>query len=187
MKKKFYLVITAFLFSITAVAQSNLPAIDKSPLDMCYYPDNYPVLKIQDKVSEPLVARVVYSRPKKEGRAIFGGLVEYGKVWRLGANEATEIEFYKPVNIGGKKVAKGRYTLYAIANDSTWTFIVNKETDTWGSFRYDEAKDVVRTDVPVEKIPEPVESLAMTFEKANGNINLIVVWENIKATLPITF
>jgi len=186
MKKIFCPIITSFLFSIAAFAQSNLPAIDKSPLDVCYYPDNYPVLKIQDKVSEPLVARVVYSRPKKEGRTIFGGLVEYGRVWRLGANEATEIEFYKPVNIGGKKVAKGRYTLYAIAIDSTWTFIVNKETDTWGSFRYDEAKDVVRTDVPVEKITEPVESLAMTFEKANGNINLIVVWENIKATLPIT-
>lgn len=185
MKKIFCPIITAFLFT-AAVAQSNLPAIDKSPMDMCYYPDNYPVLKIQDKVSEPLVARVVYSRPKKEGRAIFGGLVEYGKVWRLGANEATEIEFYKPVNIGGKKVAKGRYTLYAIANDSTWTFIVNKETDIWGSFRYDEAKDVVRTDVPVEKITEPVESLAMAFEKANGNINLIVIWENIKAALPIT-
>lgn len=185
MKKIFCPIITAFLFT-SAVAQSNLPAIDKSPMDMCYYPDNYPVLKIQDKVSEPLVARVVYSRPKKEGRAIFGGLVEYGKVWRLGANEATEIEFYKHVNIGGKKVAKGRYTLYAIVNDSTWTFIVNKETDIWGSFRYDEAKDVVRTDVPVDKITEPVESLAMTFEKANGNINLIVVWENIKAALPIT-
>jgi hypothetical protein len=186
MKKIFCPIIIAFLFSIVAVAQPNLPAIDKSPLDVCYYPDNYPVLKIQDKVSEPLVARVVYSRPKKEGRTIFGGLVEYGKVWRLGANEATEIEFYKPVNIGGKKVAKGRYTLYAIAKDSSWTFIVNKETDIWGSFRYDEAKDVVRTDVPIEKITEHVESLAMTFEKANGNINLIVVWENIKAILPIT-
>lgn len=186
MKKIFYLVITAFLFSITAVAQSNLPAVDKSPMDMCYYPDNYPVLKIQDKITEPLIARVVYSRPKKESRAIFGGLVEYGKVWRLGANEATEIEFYKPVNIAGKKIAKGRYTLYAIVNDSTWTFIINQETDTWGSFKYDATKDVVRADVPLEKTTDPVEFLTMTFEKANSNINLIVAWENIKATLPIT-
>jgi hypothetical protein len=186
MKKIFCLVITAFLFSIAAVGQSNLPAIDKSPMDICYYPYDYPVLKIKDKVTEPLAARVIYSRPKKEGRTIFGGLIEYGKVWRLGANEATEIEFYKPVSIGGKKIAKGRYTLYAIANDSTWTFIINKETDTWGSFQYDAAKDVVRAEAPVQKISETVESLAMTFEKENGNINLIVAWENIRATLPIT-
>lgn len=152
---------------------------------MSYYPANYPVLKIQDKITEPLVTRVIYSRPKKEGRTIFGGLVEYGKVWRLGANEATEIEFYQKVNIGGKKIAKGRYTLYAIVNENSWTFIVNKETDTWGSFKYDASKDVVRVDVPVQKTTETAESLAMAFEKTEGNINLIVAWENVKLALPI--
>ena len=153
---------------------------------MSYYPVNYPVLKIQDKITEPLAARVVYSRPKKEGRAIFGGLVEYGKVWRLGANEATEIEFFQKVNIAGKKIAKGRYTLYAIVNENSWTFIINKETDTWGSFKYDAEKDVVRADVPVEKITEPVESLVMVFEKSGSNIHLVVAWENVKVALPIT-
>jgi hypothetical protein len=185
MKRLFYLIITVFL-SLASVAQSNLPAIDKSPMDMSYYPTNYPVLKIQDKITEPLVARVIYSRPKKEGRTIFGGLVEYGKVWRLGANEATEIEFYQKVNIGGKKIPKGRYTLYAVVNESSWTFIVNKEVDTWGSFKYNAEKDVIRVDVPVQKMTENVESLAMTFEKADGNINLVVAWENIKLALPIT-
>src|SRR5262245_18493936 len=91
-------------------AQSSFPAVDKSPLDISYYPHNYPVLKIQDKATEPLQARVLYSRPRKEGRPIFGGLVEYGKVWRLGANEATEIEFFKHVRVNGKRIGKGRYT-----------------------------------------------------------------------------
>jgi hypothetical protein len=185
MKKTFFLFLTIVAFSALK-AQSDLPPIDKSPMDMCYYPTNYPVLKIQDKITEPLLARVVYSRPKKEGRAIFGGLVEYGQVWRLGANEATEIEFYKQVRIGGKKISKGRYTLYAIVNENSWTFILNKETDTWGAFKYNADKDVVRVDVPVEKLPEQVECLAMTFEKKNNTINLIVAWENIKVTLPIT-
>jgi hypothetical protein len=155
-------------------------------MDMSYYPNNYPLLKIQDKATEPALARVVYSRPKKEGRAIFGGLVEYGKLWRLGANEATEIEFYKQVHIGSKKIAKGRYTLYAIVNEKSWTFILNKDTDTWGSFKYNADKDVVRVDVPVEKTTEPVESFSMTFEKVNNIIQLIVAWENVKVTLPIT-
>ena len=153
---------------------------------MSYYPVNYPVLKIQDKVTEALAARVVYSRPKKEGRPIFGGLVEYGKVWRLGANEATEIEFFQKVNIAGKKISKGRYTLYAIVNENSWTFIINKETDTWGSFKYSAEKDVVRADVPVEKITDTVESLVMVFEKSGSNINLVVAWENVKVALPIT-
>ena len=64
-------------------------------MDMAYYPVNYPVLKIQDKLTESLAARVIYSRPQKAGRTIFGSLVKYGEVWRLGANEATEIEFFK--------------------------------------------------------------------------------------------
>ena len=152
---------------------------------MCYYPNNYPVLKIQDKVTEPVVARVIYSRPQKNGRLIFGDLVEYGKVWRLGANEATEIEFFRSVKIGDKKVEKGRYTLYAIPTEDTWTIILNKDNDTWGAFKYDEQKDVLRTSVPVQKLNEGVEALAMTFEKSDSGCNLIIAWDNIKASLPI--
>ena len=176
-----------WLIAFTATAQSGLPAVDKSPMDMCYYPVRYPNLKAQDKVTEPLAARIIYSRPKKEGRTIFGGLVEYGKLWRLGANEATEIEFYKPVVVAGKKIAKGRYTLYAIVNEKSWTFIINKETDTWGSFKYSQAKDIVRTEVPVQSLIEPVESLTIVFEKDNQKNNLVVAWENVKCALPVSF
>lgn len=186
MAKVVFSFFSALFFSISCFAQSDLAAIDKSPMDMCYYPSNYPVMKIQGKTTEPLVARVIYSRPKKEGRSVFGGLVEYGKLWRLGANEATEIEFYKPVIVGGKKIAKGRYTLYAVVNEKNWTFIINKETDTWGSFKYNTAKDIVRVTVPVQTSTEPLECLGMSFEKTNGIINLIVAWENIKVALPIS-
>ncbi len=177
-----------FLHTTRAIAQSPvLPPVDKSPMDMSYYPANYPVLKIQDKITEPLLARVLYSRPKKEGRAIFGGLVEYGKVWRLGANEATEIEFFKAVHINGKKVAKGRYTLYAIPNEKNWIIIVNKDTDTWGHFKYDARKDVVRAEVPVIKTTDNLESLAMAFERSATGYNLVVAWENVRAVLPIKY
>ena len=185
-------IITAFivcLFCSGLFAQTgtSIPAIDKSPMDMSYYPVNYPVLKIQDKVTESLAARVVYSRPQKAGRVIFGGLVKYGDVWRLGANEATEIEFFKHVKIGGKKISKGRYTLYAIVNENTWTLIVNKETDTWGSFKYDAKKDIVRVEVPVKNTGVPVESFSMFFEKKTAGINLIIAWEMVQVTLPITY
>jgi hypothetical protein len=154
-------------------------------MDMSYYPNNYPVLKIQDKVTESVQVRVIYSRPQKNGRIIFGDLVEYGKVWRMGANEATEIEFYKNAKIDGKNVAKGRYTLYAIPNTDNWTIILNKDLDTWGAFKYDAQKDVLRVTVPVEKLNEVVEALAITFEKSDYGCTLVTAWDNIKAKLPI--
>ncbi len=187
MKKALTLLFVSQLFFMCLLAQNNLPAVDKSPMDMSYYPTNYPVQKIQDKITEPLVARVVYSRPQRAGRTVFGGLVKYGELWRLGANEATEIEFFKSVKIGNKKVGKGRYTLYAIPDENNWTLIINKETDTWGSFKYDVKKDVVRTLVPVQKTEALVENLSMVFEKTALGCNLVIAWEGIKISLPVNF
>ena len=187
MRKAIGLLTLFQLFFICLLAQTNLPPVDKSPMDMSYYPNNYPVLKIQDKITDPLTTRVVYSRPQKAGRVIFGALVKYGEVWRLGANEATEIEFFRHVRIGGKKISKGRYTLYAIVNENNWTIILNKETDTWGSFKYDAKKDIIRTDVVTQKTDAVVESLTMVFEKTATGSNLIIAWDNVKVALPITF
>lgn len=168
-----------------AAAVKTFP-IDKSPLDMAYFPEDYPVLKIKDKAKEPLVARVIYSRPQKADRVVFGDLVEWGKVWRLGANEATEVEFFKEVKIDGKRVPKGKYTIYAIVNPDEWTMIVNKETDTWGSFKYDEKKDVLRVPVPAIKGQQPMEAFTLYFEKTAAGANLVVAWDDVKAALPIT-
>ena len=186
MRKTFILLCFLISFSFSFSQSAKLPEVDKSPMDVSYYPNNYPILKIQNKAAEPLAVRILYSRPQKQGRKVFGELVEYGKVWRLGANEATEIEFYKDVKIGGKKVPKGRYTLYAIASENVWTMILNKDTDTWGAFKYDPKKDVLRTDIAVQKTDEMVESMSMFFEKSANGISLIIAWEQVKATLPIT-
>lgn len=185
--KKYILVFSVLFSAYLLNAQTKLPPIDKSPMDMAYYPNNYPVLKIQDKATEPLVARVIYSRPQKSGRTVFGELVEYNKVWRLGANEATELELYKEVRINGKKIKKGRYTLYAICSENKWTVIINKDNDTWGAFKYDETKDVMRIDVDVQKINEPVEAFTIVFDKTTTGANLIMAWDNVKVSLPINF
>lgn len=187
MKKNFVLLTVFQLFFLCLLAQPPLPPVDKSPMDMSYYPVNYPVLKINDKLTEPLAARILYSRPQKAGRVIFGGLVKYGEIWRLGANEATEIEFYKNVRLGGKKINKGRYTVYAIVNETSWTVIINKDTDTWGSFKYDIKKDVVRKEVAVDKTAAMLESLAMAFEKSTSGFSLIIGWDNTRVSVPFTF
>jgi hypothetical protein len=187
MKKLTFALICVAVTSFCSIAQSNVPPLDKSPMDMSYYPNNYPLLKIQDKITEPLLARIIYSRPQKEGRVIFGGLVKYGEVWRMGANEATEIEFFKHARIGGKKINKGRYTLYAIANENSWTIIVNKDVDIWGAFKYNMKKDVVRVEVPVQKTNQTIEALGMEFEKTTSGVNLVINWDNLKVAVPITY
>jgi len=185
---KYILAITLLCTAyFSAFSQAKLPPVDKSPMDMSYYPNGYPVLKIQDKATEPLVARVVYSRPQKNGRTIFGDLLEYGQVWRLGANEATEIEFFQVVKIGNTKIKKGRYTLYCIPYTDKWTIIVNRETDTWGSFKYDETKDLVRIDLPLQKQVEVLESFAMAFDKTATGCSLNIGWDNLRVSLPIQF
>lgn len=187
MKKLKLAVVLMLVGCITTQAQIKLPPVDKSPMDMSYYPSGYPVLKIQYKVTEPLVARVIFSRPQKNGRTIFGELLEYGKVWRLGANEATEIEFFQNVKIGSTKIKKGRYTMYCIPYPEKWTLIINKEVDTWGAFKYDESKDIVRTDVPVQNQAEILEAFVMAFDKTPAGAALIIAWDNFKVNLPISF
>jgi hypothetical protein len=164
-----------------------LPAIDKSPMDMSYYPANYPVLKIQDKVSEGPYARVIYSRPAKNSRTVFGDLIEYDKVWRLGANEATELELFRDARIGNLRVKKGRYTLYAIPTEKNWTLIINRDSDTWGAFKYDPKKDIGRVTIPVEKITDSTECFTMYFEKSGSTVNLFIYWDNYKAVVPMQF
>lgn len=187
MKRIIVLALLAIGFHASAqLSAPKLPPLDKSPMDVSYYPSGYALLKIQDKISEPLVLRLIYSRPQLNGRKVFGELQEYGEVWRLGANEATEIEFFKDVKINSKKIKNGRYTLYCIPYPDKWTLIVNKETDTWGSFKYDQAKDVVRMDVPVSK-NELTEALTIIFEKSATGANMLMYWDDVKASLPIQF
>ena len=166
---------------------AKIPTLDKSPMDMSYFPADYPILKTQNKATTAPVARLVYSRPQKDNRVIFGQLIEYDKVWRLGANEATELEFFKDVTIAGKKVLKGRYTLYAIPTESKWTLIINKDTDTWGAFIYDQKKDLLRTDVPVQLLNSPVDAFSMSFNKTDRGMELFVAWDTVGVSLPIEF
>jgi len=185
MKKLFFISIT-FILVLPVTAQQKPTDLDKSPMDMSYWPANYPILKLNGKAKDMPLARLIYSRPQKSGRVIFDGIVKYGEMWRLGANESTEIEFLKNVKIGGKNIAKGRYTLYCLPGADKWTIIVNKDNFSWGNYSYDMKKDVVRTDVKVEKTPDSVENFTMFFDDTKNGANLIMQWDDVKAILPIT-
>ena len=184
MKQLFLPLLLAFAISVSA--QQNPTDLDKSPMDMSYCPANYPILKMSGKVTGSPVARIIYSRPQKAGREIFGGIVGYGQVWRLGANEATEIEFFRPAKINGKTISKGRYTMYAICNADKWTIIFNSDKDVWG-LSYNQKKDVLRADFPVQKNDAPVEALTMYFDSDKNAASLNILWDNTKVVVPFTY
>jgi Protein of unknown function (DUF2911) len=190
MKKIKTLLLVAVLLSASrlGVAQTTVTPLDKSPMDMSYYPVDYPVLKIQKKADAPLIARIIYGRPQKNDRSIFGDLVPYDMIWRVGANEATELEFYRDVKIDGRKLPKGRYTLYAIPSVDKWVLVINKETDTWGAFGYDAKKDVLRTEVKVITRPDIIDVFTINFEgKEKNKTNLMIGWDNKEVHLPISW
>jgi hypothetical protein len=173
------------LTSLLSTAQLQITEPDKSPLDISYFPHGYPVLKFQNKNTAPTPkARIIYSRPQRNGRVIFGDVVKYGEVWRMGANESTEVEFYQDVTIAGKKVAKGRYTLYCIPQQKNWTFILNKGLDTWGAFSYKQELDVLRTEVPVSNIDITVEYFTVVFDNMG---TITVLWDTVKVGLPVKY
>lgn len=174
-----------FLLSTTLFAQQKPTELDKSPMDMSYWPANYPLLKMSGKAKELPVARVIYSRPLKNGRTIFGGIIKYDELWRLGANEATEIELFSNVKIGSKALAKGRYTVYCIPSITKWTLIFNKDNYVWGSFTYDGKKDALRVDIDVDRNTESVEAFTIYFEETKTGTNMIILWDDTKVTLPV--
>lgn len=125
-----------------------------------------------------------YSRPGVKGRAIWGSLVPYDKVWRTGANEATTITFSDDVWINGNKLAKGSYSLHTVPGQSEWTVIFNSVADQWGSYSYDEAKDALR----VKAKPETADFREwMGFEvpeMTTDTAKVVLRWE--KVAVPFT-
>lgn len=176
-----------------SVHDSLILSIDKSPMDMSYFPEGYPEQKmITPDMADP-VARVIYSRPQKNGRTIFGDsgvakniIQEYGKEWRLGANEATEIEFFKPVIINGKTLNTGRYIIYCIPNANSWKIIFNNSLYSWG-LHIDKTRDIASIEIPVTRNDINIEYFTMLFQASTQGCELVMAWGNVKTILPINF
>lgn len=181
MKTVKLLIITA-LISCAAVEQSaaqKFPGPDASPADIAYFrPDG--------RNADPLI-KVIYGRPSKKGRTMLGGTEPYGKVWRTGANETTEIKLYKDITLGGKTVKAGTYSLYTIPDKTEWTIILNSKLDTWGAYAYDESKDVVRFKVPAGKTESEVETFTIMFDGKGDTAVMMLAWENTLIKIPLKY
>jgi hypothetical protein len=173
--------------SLSASAQE-FPQLDKSPLDVAYFPNRVAFrsfAKTEEEKSAQPVARVIYSRPQKNGRDVFGELIKYGSVWRLGANESTEIEFFEDVNIGDQRVKAGRYTMYATVNQDYWEVVFSTDLDLWGAYAYNEANNVASISVPTQKTDATVEAFSVTFKEVDGGAHLMMAWDDTMVEVPI--
>lgn len=162
---------------------------DNSPMDMVQYPSGsrfQNFLKEEELAANVPQVRVVYSRPQKKGRKIFGELLKYGETWRLGANETTEITFFNDVTVGGTEIKKGTYGLFAKVNEGTWDFIMHKNLPSWGSANHDESTNVATISAPVMATPKMLEALSITFHKVSDKeVHMVAGWDNVMAKLPI--
>ncbi|MFD0989664.1 DUF2911 domain-containing protein [Mariniflexile jejuense] len=173
MKKTTFLTTIAFaflmLFTVNTQAQkfSNL---DKSPLDIAYHRT--------DRNATPMI-KVIYSRPQLKERTL-SELAPNGKIWRTGANEATEIKFFEDMTFGGKKVKAGTYSLFTIPNDTEWTVILSSDLDVWGAYSYKESSDVLRIKAPTSK-GDTVEAFSIAFD----NNTMFLAWGTVRVAIPV--
>ena len=123
---------------------------------------------------------VVYSRPAARGRAVFGNLVPFGKLWRTGANENTTISFSDDVIIDGKTLKKGKYALYTIPKIGSWEIIFYNTTNNWGTPEdFTEANVALRTTAKEEALSKAVESFTIGINNLDTNFAYLeMAWEN---------
>lgn len=124
---------------------------------------------------------IEYSSPSVRKRKIWGELVPYDEVWRTGANKATYLTTNKDIEIEGHYLPTGRYSIFTIPSDSSWTVIFNEDWDQWGAYNYSEQNDVFRIQVFPQKSSFD-ERMKFVFEDGSLRFD----WEELSYSLAIT-
>lgn len=175
LKFNFYLVFVLVLTQeMNAQSFENL---DKDPMDIAYLR--------KSRNMTPLV-KVIYGRPQKTEQSVFGNTVAYGKLWRTGANEATEVKFYQDIIFGDVKVPAGEYVLYTIPGEKEWEVILSSNLDVLGAFQYDPVFDVARIKVPVARAEE-LKVFSIAFKEKEDRSQLVLGWDTIRVNIPLQF
>ena len=170
-----YCIIILFLMNLTAVeAQISYPRIS-------------PLTTIEQNIGLASI-KVIYSRPGVRGRKIFGELVPYGRIWRVGANESTKFIADNPIRINGKLLPAGTYAIYAFPEEESWEFVFHSNTTHWGDGRdaYDPDEDVFRIELIPEHMSDIRENFLITFDNLDHNgMDMIMEWEYTRLRIPI--
>jgi hypothetical protein len=125
-----------------------------------------------------------YSRPAMRGRPVWGQLVPWNAVWRLGANDATHFATDRAVDLGNLTLQPGTYTLFLLPAPDRWTLVVNRATGMSG-LDHDPAQDVGRIEMTREQIDRPVEQFTIQVEPAENGLRLSIAWDRTRAFVPL--
>lgn len=164
----------ALLFAITTLGFTQPPHPRQSPISLSAVSVDGAYIK------------VVYGAPYIKGRVVFGTLVPFGKVWRTGANEATEITFTKDVVFGGVDVNAGTYSVFSVPGESEWKIVLNKDLGMWGGHTYKEAQDLVHVKGTVSALTEVVDPMRIQLKNTDGVVSFTLSWDKTAVTVPIT-
>tara|TARA_B100000809_G_scaffold261178_1_gene309558 strand:- start:1478 stop:2326 length:849 start_codon:yes stop_codon:yes gene_type:complete len=158
------LFVAAFAFSVNAQIKTPAPS---------------PSQKVEQMVGLTDIT-LEYSRPSMKGRKIFGGLEDYGKVWRTGANKNTTLTFSTDFMVGGETLKAGTYALFTIPGEKTWDIILYTDASNWGTpGKWDDAKVAAKVTVTPEVMAMPVETFTITFDNLTNNSATVgILWEN---------
>ncbi len=128
---------------------------------------------------------VDYGAPSMRGRKVFGELVPFNQIWRMGANKATHITTETDLILGGAAVPAGTYTLFVLPSDGGMKLIINKQTGQWGiPYKPEyEKTELARVDMKVEKTKAPVEQMVISLAPAGKGGVLKLEWENTSASV----
>lgn len=184
------LVLMAILLAVSGVAaqEEDDPARRLSPIGIA-----------KTHIGDAYV-KVTYGRPYVRGRAIFGPdtthLVPFGRVWRTGANEATEVTFTRPLTVGGTRLEAGTYAIFTVPGPEEWevrlspqlgldgTGSLDPATGQFTADVYDPERDVAVFTVPVEPADDVVDPFTLEFETADGGADLVMRWERTEVRIP---
>ncbi len=162
-------------------AASLLMAFSANAQDL---PQNSPIGEFSQRIGLTDVS-AKYSRPSMKGRTIFGELVPYNEMWRTGANANTTITFSTAVNIGGKNLAGGTYSLFVIPTEDEWTLVFNTKTDHWGTGGYSEENDALRITAKTSAVASTESFTIAVNDLVKNSGNLVLSWDKTSASVPV--
>ena len=172
-----------FVFVAGTLLSGNLLAADEKKIE---FPGASQHSVVKQRVGLTDV-EVDYSRPNKNGREIFGGLVPFGKLWRTGANAVTKIKFNRAVTLGGKEIPAGEYALFTIPTANEWTIILSKDAKVQSAADYKQENDAARITATPESIPIAIETFTIALNDVKGaSATLDFLWDKTRVPVKLT-
>lgn len=184
--KKFFLAVGLLLFALQwviaqdVVVSPNSKRLNHGEVEARKSPMSSSFMKKGDAY-----ARVVYNQPHLRGREMLGKKEPYGKLWRLGANEATELFITADLDIAGETLNQGAYSVFAIPEEDKWTLVFNSGLGQWGGYSYNAENDVLRVEVPTQKASKSFEAFTIWFSDDGSALNF--AWGDTQVSAAVEF